>query len=176
MLEAPFLSFVMLLTNKINNSPAGDQSISHVLRVLILMSLCATSPTGTQFGTFKRLTSPDGATLCITGPPDGVTCLRDNSETGCGVRCLVQAGCEAYNVRQTADCSLCQMFNNWPTNVSVVTGCTGYVSQTDRGRPTLILKSVNHRKLFVYNVLDISFIKPWILWTFLSGSNNEVAD
>ena len=102
-------------------------------RFLILLSLCATSHAGTQSGTFQRLTSPAGATLCITDTPDGVTCLRDDSETACGIRCLVQPGCEAYNVQQTADCTHCQVYNHWPNNISRLAGCTGYVSHPKRG-------------------------------------------
>ncbi len=42
--------------------------------------------------------------------------------------CGLQTSSEAFNVRQTTDCIQCQLFDDQPTNVSVVAGCAGYCS------------------------------------------------
>ena len=90
--------------------------------VCILILSNVSDSDANRAGTFAEVKSPDGHPMCATDEPDHVDFFQPTDMIHCGIRCLNDRLCQAYNFNN----GKCDVYHQKPTNYAVIPGCVSH--------------------------------------------------
>jgi hypothetical protein len=74
--------------------------------------------------TYQIFTGAGGGNVCAADQPSTTLMMDVTMDGRCGVQCTVSFLCSFYQFK--AALGTCELFNNVPTNYTVIEGCTAY--------------------------------------------------